>query len=755
MTRTRLALWLAVLSILAVATRATAQEGSEGTHSCCDDEEVELAPLGADATAKERWLRRIHDERDADPQQAFLNRRYVDDLAKRLEQESEHASFVERFSLRWTLSLFCVQVGEIERAISLCEECVVLIDAHPDEGRAWLPDVLFRLAAAHFRLAERQNCIARHNEDSCIFPLSARAVHVETRGPKAAIAVLERLLADPTHDLQYEGRWLLNVAHMALGTWPDGVDAKFRIPPERLRGEATLARLVDRAKAIGLARHDRAGALVVDDFTGDGRLDVLQCTFDTDKAIRLSENTGDGAFTDVTEAAGLSRQLGGIALAQGDVDDDGRLDVAVARGGGLFGGPMFPNSLLRQDRAGHFVDVTAEAGVEFAAPSRAVLFSDVDLDGDLDLFYGCETEGAAEGAVRFPSKLFVNDGNGTFADATATAGIRNVARCLSAVAGDVDLDGDPDLYLSNFIAANALFVNHTSDGCVTFVDEAQRRGVATPEASGPATFLDHDADGDLDLFVTYQHHYRPIRTVAAWMIDGVIEDDTMRLFDNDGAGTFTDVTAARGLKRAAIATGLGSGDLDNDGATDLYVATGGHDLASLFPNVLLVPRDGVFRDATFPAGLGHLQKGNGVAFADVDDDGDLDLGVQIGGWYLDDGFVDAFFENPGQGGHWIALDLVGTKDNRSAIGARVRVRIATQRGERDVFATIGAQNGNPLRAHVGLGDAQRIVSVEITWPAAKATQRVEGCELDRAYRIEQDASMATESTRSSIRLKSK
>lgn len=739
----------------ALALPASAQDGTEGTHSCCDEADVELAPLPDDATAKEKWLRRIHDERGADPQQSFLNRRYVDALSERLAQESEHATFVERFSVRWTLSLFCVQVGDIERAIALCEECVALVDAHPDEGRAWLPDVLFRLAAAHFRLAERQNCIARHNEDSCIFPLSARAVHVETRGPKAAIAVLERLLADPTHDLQYEGRWLLNVAHMALGTWPDGVDAKFRIPRERLRGEVPLARLVDRAKAIGLARHDRAGALVVDDFTGDGRLDVLQCTFDTDRNVRLSKNAGDGTFVDVSEEAGLARQLGGIALAQGDIDDDGLLDVAVVRGGGLFSGAPFPNSLLRQDRPGHFEDVTAAAGVEVAAPSRAVAFLDADLDGDLDLFLGCESLGAADSIPQFPSKLFHNDGHGTFTDVTAASGIRNDARCLSVAVGDIEQDGDPDVFLSNFIAANTLFVNQTNVGTSTFVEDARARGVAAPDASGPATFLDHDADGDLDLFVTYHHHYRPIRTVAAWMIDGVIEDDTMRLFANDGAGKFEDVTAARGLRRAALATGLGAGDIDNDGAIDVYVATGGHDLAALFPNVLLVQRDGMFRDATFPAGVGHLQKGNGVAFGDADDDGDLDLGVQIGGWFLDDGFVDAFFENPGQGGHWIALDLVGTKDNRSAIGARVTVRVATKDGERNVFHTVGATVGNPLRAHIGLGDAQRIVAIEVDWPVAKSKQRIEGVELDRAYRIEQDVPSAVDITRAPIRLATK
>jgi len=725
----------ATLLALLLQSPSLAQHDNET--SCCAEERPVLAPLPADATEKERWLRRIHDEAPADASNPYLSARYLEPWRQRLQALSKDAPFVEQFSLRWSLSLALVRLGELDEAIDLCAECLRLCEANPEQSKSYLPEVLFRLAAAHFRLAERENCIARHNAESCIFPLAGGAVHVDRRGAEAARDLLVRLLGMPDSDLRLEATWLLNIAHMALGSWPEGVPEAHRLPASALAPEAEASRWTERSRELGLAGHTRAGSVVIDDFTGDGRLDVMTCSMDLDRSLRLCRNDGD-TFVDVTKEAGLDRQLGGGALVQGDVDGDGLLDVLVLRGGGMFAPCEHPCSLLRQSSPGRFVDVTKDAGIEIAGPTRSAAFADVDLDGDLDLFIGYETERAASG-LRFPSILWRNDGKGRFVDASQESRIDNDRRVVGCAFGDVDGDGDPDLYVSNWLAKNRLYIN---EGGGVFREEAAVRGVDGPEASGPCGFLDYDNDGDLDLFVAYQHHYRQIRTVAAFYLEGRVEMEASRLYENDGQGRFVDVAAERGMRRPLMATGCNFGDVDADGRLDAYIATGAHDLAALFPNALLLGGDR-FRDATFAAGVGHLQKGNGVAFGDLDDDGDLDLVCQTGGFFQDDGFADVCFENPGHGRHWLAVDLLGVRGNRFGIGARVCAVVADAAGgERRVYATIGpgASLGcNPMRAYLGLGDCKELRRIEVRWPVTGDTQRVEGVAMDTRIRIVEGA----------------
>ncbi len=723
-----------LLAFTGLLPSASLEAQHEAAAPCCAEEHATLLPLPADATDKERRLRRIHDEAVDCEWTRYFSSRYLDGWRKQLADEQPDATPTQKFALRWSLSLGLLRTGEIEAAIRLGQECLDLCDRNPDDSKLWLVDeVLFRLAAAHFRLAERDNCIARHNAESCIFPLQGGALHVDRVGAEAARNLLVRLLAMPAPGRRPEALWLLNIAHMALGTWPEGVPEEHRLSADALKPEAALPRFRERSRELGLAAHTRAGSVVIDDFTGDGRLDVLSCSMDLDRPLRLSRNDG-GAFVDATADAGLQRQLGGAALAQADVDGDGMLDVLVLRGGGMFEPHEHPCSLLRQDRPGHFVDVTKAAGIELEGPTRSAAFADVDGDGDLDLFVGYEAEKARVG-IRFPSKLWRNDGKGRFEDATAASGIDPDGRVVGCVFGDVDGDGDQDLYVSCWLAKNRLYVN---DGNGSFREEAVARGVAEPEASGPCGFFDFDNDGDLDLLATYSHHYRPIRTVAAYYLEGKVEDGSQRLYENDGTGRFTDVAEARGMRRPLVASGLNFGDVDADGSPDVYVATGAHDLAALFPNVLLLGGER-FRDATFAAGVGHLQKGNGVAFGDLDDDGDLDLVCQTGGYFEDDAFADVCFENPGHGRHWLAVELRGVRNNRFGVGARVRARVVDADGsERDVFATIGpgASLGcNPMRSYLGLGDAASLRFVEVRWPGAGEPQRIEGIAMDGVVRV--------------------
>ena len=739
---------LAVLVLAGPGSRI-AQEPVGGERACCAGHEAdaaghaagcrhaaapELAPLSEDATDKERWLRRIHDTVE-DREHLFLSRGAIEVFRERRDEAEAGSDPRTRMAGRLGYGSVLMSHGRLEEAIAELEGCVALLDEHPDAFRAWdRPEALRTLALAWFRLAERRNCIAHHNADSCIFPLRGGAVHVEREGAaRTAEIVLEILEADPD---DHEARWMLNVALMALGTWaldswPEGVPEEHRYPAERFASEAPFARFVDVAARHGLDRFDRAGSVVLDDLTGDGRIDVLTCSFDTGTPLSLMAGVEGGGFRDVTAEAGLAHQLGGSGLVQGDVDGDGLLDVLVLRGGDLFVAGEMPCSLLRQVRPGRFVDVTAEAGIEIAGPSRSAAFADVDGDGDLDLFVGYQSL-RNEGSVRYPSILWRNDGGGRFEDVTEAAGIHTEGHCMAVAFGDVDGDGYPDLYVSNHFTPNQLFANR-GDG--TFEDVTEAAGVAEPLTGSSALFFDYDNDGDLDLFAAHHGHAVAERAVAHWYWDGTVEAGTARLYENDGAGIFRDVTAERGLERVAYATAAAAGDLDGDGWPDLYLATGAAGMAALWPNVAYRNDGGKrFQDVTEAAGLGHLQKGQGVALADVGEDGDLDVFVQVGGHQLDDGFGNVLFENPGSGNRFLTVDLVGGRANRFGVGARLRVRVRDANGEeRDVFAFVGAagpNGGSSPRQVVGLGRAEEVLALEVRWPGENGTQRVEDLVLD-------------------------
>jgi len=755
---------------LAVALAAVPQEPpvappADGERACCSEHAADssahcagcrssepsaLPALGEDATDKERWLRRIHDSIDERPHY-YLSRALLERFRADLERARAGGDPRAIVPARLWYASYLMFHGRNEESIAEFEGTLRELDAHAELfAPLTRSEVLQRLAVAWFRLAERRNCVAHHNSQSCIFPLRGGAVHVEQEGAaRAAEVLLELSGRDPE---RYEARWLLNVAHMALGTWPDGVPEPYRYPRERFASAARLGPFSDVARRLGLDRYDRAGSALVDDFTGDGLPDVLTSSFDSGTPLQLSRNRGDGTFEDVTEGAGLARQLGGSGLVAGDVDGDGALDCLVLRGADLYQLGELPCSLLRQARPGVFEDVTARAGIELAAPARSAAFADVDGDGDLDLFVGYQAMVEGE-RVRYPGKLWRNDGAGRFEDATAAAGIDAREHCAAVAFGDVDGDGFPDLYLSNACAPNELYRNR-GDG--TFEDVTRVAGVGEPLTGGPALFLDDDQDGDLDLFVAQPAHGGSERAIARWYWDGALEGETQRLYRNDGRGRFRDVTAEVGLRRVAYATAAAAGDLDADGFPDLYLGTGAGEMSALWPNLAFRGDGGRrFLEASEASGLGHLQKAGGIAPADLDADGDLDLFLQVGGHHLDDGFGDVLFENLGQGGHWVCVRLVGRESNRSGIGARLRLRVRAPGGARDVFAFVGPDGptgSGPLARHVGLGDASAIELLEVAWPCGRAVQRLEHLPLDAFLEVREGESEARVLDRSRVRL---
>jgi hypothetical protein len=298
----------------------------------------------------------------------------------------------------------------------------------------------------------------------------------------------------------------------------------------------------------------------------------------------------------------------------------------------------------------------------------------------------------------------------------------------------VDNDRWSDLYVSNLNGANRLFRNK-GDG--TFEDVAAKAGVAGPQMSFPAWFWDQNEDGNLDLFVGC--YWPDLDTHAAHWLGLRKAPELSAFFQGDGQGRFVDRAAELGVTRPIMPMGANFGDLDLDGWLDAYMSTGYPAYEGLVPNLFFRNVAGKrLLDCTTAAGLGHLQKGHAPAFADLDQDGDIDLYVNVGGAFPGDAFGNALFQNPGNGNHWIEVRAIGVRSNRSAIGARLRVEVAAGDSRRVIHRWVtsgGSFGANPLRQTIGLGSAERVAKLELYWPASDTTQTFEGLAVDRRYAV--------------------
>ncbi|MEM1248316.1 MAG: CRTAC1 family protein [Acidobacteriota bacterium] len=635
-----------------------------------------------------------------------------------------------------------LRLGEERQAIDRFEEAIALASRFgPSFPADRLAELHFRTGVAYFRFGETANCATRHVAESCILPIRGDAIHTDPAGSRGAIRYLGLVLdAVPrTEPLHIKAVWLYNLAHMTLGEYPSGVPADFRLPEEIFSSESDFQPLRNVAPERGIASFNLSGGAAIDDFDGDGHFDLFTTTFDAGGEPRFFHGGGDGTFEDRTAEANLEGLYGGLNLIHADVDNDGDNDVFVLRGAWLAAEGCQPNSLLLNDGKGRFTDVTFAAGLaEPAYPTQTAAWADFDGDGWLDLFVGNEHGESppgyeAEGQnFEAPSQLFRNRGDGTFEEVASRAGIALKAFVKGSVWGDIDADGDPDLYVSVLGGANRLYVNR-GDG--TFIEKADELGVAGPRNSFPVWFWDFDNDGRLDLYVpSYRGSVDGVALVAATYFGMSVPYDMPALYRGTEGG-FQDVAQSMGLDTLHLPMGSNFGDLDGDGRLDFYLGTGYPDYEGLMPNVMYHNLGDRFSDVTIAAGLGHLQKGHAVVFADIDEDGDLDLFSQMGGAFPGDKFSDALFENPGSGYRFLELRLEGTQSNRSAIGARVRVELTDKGRGRTLFRTVGTGGSfgsNPLPLTIGLGSATSIDAVEVAWPSGEV-QRQSGWELDGSY----------------------
>lgn len=677
----------------------------------------------------------------------FLNDRMVPILRSNL---AAAVGGRQQLGIRFQLGRQLVQAGFPEEGIAQYDAMEAMMARLT--GRVvgqGMSDLRMSRAIALLRVGEQENCLERHNPDSCIFPIQARGVHALQRGSRGAIAVLTEQLQSNPNDLA--ARWLLNVASMTVGEWPDQVPAAWRIPAKVLESEYDIQRFPDVAASLGLDLNDLAGGCVLDDMDNDDRLDVVVSTWALDGQLRYFHNEGNGRFADRTAEAGLTGLVSGLNLQQTDYNNDGWLDLWVLRGGWFGISGRMPNSLLRNNRDGTFTDVTEEAGLLSLHPTQTSTWFDYNADGWLDLFIGNETTSAADPDR---SELFHNNGDGTFTEVARESGLE-IARLVKGVAsGDYDNDGRPDLYVSCRDSANLLFRNEgpagtNAQGRVTwrFRNVSAAAGVDETVHSFPTWFFDYDNDGREDIFVS-GYLIRGVGDVAADYLGLPSAGAKPRLYRNLGNGSFSNVTASVGLNRVCHAMGANFGDLDNDGWLDFYLATGDPDLSTLIPNRMFRNAGGTrFQEVTTSGGFGNLQKGHAVAFADLDHDGDQDVYAVIGGALAGDRYRNSLFLNPGHGHRWLKLHCVGQRSNRAAIGTRIQVTVETPAGRRRIHKTVnsgGSFGSSPLRQEIGLGDATSIVSVDLVWPASGLRQTFGPLQLNHAYRILEGESQPVE-----------
>jgi FG-GAP-like repeat/ASPIC and UnbV len=640
----------------------------------------------------------------------------------------------ERMMLEKSLGLMTMYEGRwsdsahwIQSALTRTQSAIA-----PPQERAELTAIMGILA---LRRGEVENCINCVGPSSCIFPISRQAVHQNQEGSREAVRWFTEYLRQWPADLRII--WLLNIAYMTLGEYPEKVPPQFLISVDLFRSKLDVGRFENVASSVGLTSRgpNLCGGSVFDDFTGDSLPDIFTSSLDPGLGASLYVNRGDGSFEDRSARAGLADQVYALNVSRADFDNDGDLDVVLLRGG--WERPL-RLSLLQNRGDGSFADATIASGLGEPIQTEAAAWGDYDNDGWADLFVCGEylSPGARapdpKADRRNRCRLYRNLGDGRFVDEAENAGVVNERCAKGAAWGDYDGDGRLDLFVSNMGQESRLYRN---EGGGRFKDVARETGITGPSMSFACWFWDYDNDGFLDLYVNdYQAGMAEVVASAA----GVNREGghRPRLYRNLGPSGFRDVCATAGLARAMVPMGCNFGDIDNDGFLDIYLGTGGMCYEYLVPNLMFKNVDGQrFEDVTVSSQTGHLQKGHGVSFADWDNDGDLDLFCEAGGAVPGDKSYNLLFQNPGHGHHWLKVRLIGTSTNRAALGAKVKVSLRSADGKtRSVHRTIGNNSsfgGNSLVESIGLLDATRVAELAVTWPTSGTRQSFRNLAADQ------------------------
>ncbi|HEY3936351.1 MAG TPA: CRTAC1 family protein [Bryobacteraceae bacterium] len=490
------------------------------------------------------------------------------------------------------------------------------------------------------------------------------------------------------------------------------------------------------------------------DYNNDGNLDILLVRGSTiekyrrdggDPVCSLYRGDGKGHFVDVTKEAGLTDSLGwGMGVAIADYDNDGWQDIYITGYG--------RNFLFHNRHNGTFEEVAEKAGVKGEGWSMGAAFGDFDRDGNLDLYVAkyleyplghlpvhdssCNYRGISvfcgpRGLPGSRDAIYFGDGKGHFRDRTAELQIDpQKLYGLGVLIADYDNDGWPDIFVTNDLSPNLLYHNL---GKGKFEEVALAASAAfspdgVEEGNMGADFGDFDHDGWLDLYYT----------TSSFQNDELLE--------NNHDGTFTNVTNPAGHGASTysfVKWGTSFADLDNDGWEDLFVVNGHlypeadkFDLGLVYkqrPLVFLNNHNSTFREVGLSLGLSQRWKSRGLAVGDYDNDGRLDLLINN----LDDGPILLHNEMPQQ--HWLLVRCVGTKSNRSAVGARLTLKAGDLQQIREIKAGMSYLSSNDLRVHFGLGAHDKVDSLDVRWPSG-LVERIRNIQADQILILEEGRS---------------
>lgn len=663
-------------------------------------------------------LNKINDDgRIADNKFASAQRVVFFDSALRVSK-----SFSDSVAASVSLANALLETGEEKKCISLLSALLSRSTPHHDIHNTSLKKLL---ALAWLRYGERINCIYDHNSHSCVFPIRDSGIYRDHRGPTEAIKLYEALLSADPADM--ESRWLLNIAYMTINQYPGKVPQKFLVPDLEKIEDSSIKPFKDAAGNLRLNTNNQSGGSIVDDFDNDNLPDIVTSSWDLTESMHYYRNTGNGNFENLSFASGLSEITGGLNLVQTDYNNDGYKDIFVLRGAwkGKYG--KEPNSLLKNNGDGTFTDVTIESGLLSFYPTQTATWADFNNDGWLDVFIGNEAAGIND---YFPCELYLNQKDGTFKEIASAANCNVLAFVKGVTSGDFNNDGRMDIFISTLNGRKFLLKNEGIKNEVPlFADVTLAAGITINSPSFPTWFWDFDNDGWLDIFICSFEYKGSLAPYEAQENSGntVSKASKMFLYKNKKDGSFENVAVQAGLNTVAFAMGSNFGDIDNDGYPDFYLGTGNPVLSSLVPNKLFRNIAGKsFADVTKSSRVGNLQKGHGVSMADIDNDGDVDIHIEMGGAYAGDSYPNSLYLNPGQNdNHWIKIKLKGNSSNREGIGAKIELEIKEPAGARKIYRQVnsgGSFGANPLTQHIGIGKASRIEKVVVTWPSSKERQ---------------------------------
>lgn len=630
-----------------------------------------------------------------------------------------------------------LNAGYTQQSIDQYNDVLYTIDSlkiNPPES--FMTAIQDLLAITHFRHGEETNCLDGHNAESCIMPIRGAGIHRNKNNAEIAINIYKSLLEKNPKDYVY--RWLINLAYMVKGDYPDKVPHRWLIPQLTPSDSITFPEFTEIAESAGLDHISLAGGSIADDFDGDGLIDIMVSSWGVDNQLHYFKNMGNRGFEDRTESANLIGITGGLNMVHGDYDNDGWVDVFVLRGGWFGEDGNHPNSLLKNNGDGTFTDVTISTNIYSEHPTQTASWGDFNNDGWLDLFIGNES---AEGFNHI-SELYQNNGDGTFSDVAQAHNINAIGFIKAVIWGDINNDGFLDLYISRLGEPNLLFQNSGPENNYHFKEISKKSGVTEPLNSFPAWFWDFNNDGWEDIWVS---GYDNSSGHVAMDYLGLKHDgESPRLYQNNKDGTFTDVTKKANLDHPILTMGSNFGDLNNDGFLDFYAGTGDPDYRSIQPNRMFLNNRGEsFDDVTFHGRFGHLQKGHGVSFADFDRDGDQDIHAVMGGAYEGSVYQNALFENPGGWeNHWIGLSLRGKQTNKLALGVRIEIVLEGGFVVHRTVSSGGSFGGNPLDQMIGLGKDGEIKTINIFWPGSGTTQTFSGVDSNAWYLVTENESIS-------------